>query len=207
MSRRERGQAVPVVVLLILVAGGALVLVGRLGRAAVDRARATTAADAAALGGALDGEGAARDLAGENGARVISTEGGAGDLIVTVRVGAATATARAVAARASGRDGDEGLVPAMVAALARAEQVLGEPLVIVSGRRTRSEQQALWDRREANPYPVAVPGTSNHERGLAVDLGRDQAARLAPRAVLAGLCLPLPISDPVHFELCRWSPR
>jgi len=198
---------VPVVVLLILVAGGTLVLVGRLGGAAADRARAATAADAAALGGAVDGEEAARDLAGANGARVVSTDGGAGDLTVTVRVGAATATARAVATRASGGDGDEGLAPAMVAAVARAEQVLGEPVVIVSGHRTRSEQQALWERRDANPYPVAVPGTSTHEQGLAIDLSRDQAARLAPRAGLAGLCLPLPINDPVHFELCRWSPQ
>jgi len=38
--------------------------------------------------------------------------------------------------------------------------------------RTRAEQQALYDRwvRGINKYPVAIPGTSKHERGLAMDI-------------------------------------
>ena len=54
---------------------------------------------------------------------------------------------------------------------------------IFSGRRTRAEQQDLWDdcfrRRERPtkfpippcPYPVATPGCSQHEYGFAVDAG------------------------------------
>ena len=45
----------------------------------------------------------------------------------------------------------------------------GGRVLILSGRRTYAEQQALWDR---NPDPAltARPGTSNHERGRAADL-------------------------------------
>jgi LAS superfamily LD-carboxypeptidase LdcB len=44
----------------------------------------------------------------------------------------------------------------------------GVALVIESGYRTHAEQQRLWD---ANPNPtmVARPGTSNHEKGNAID--------------------------------------
>jgi hypothetical protein len=60
----------------------------------------------------------------------------------------------------------------------------------------------LWDRRHTNPYPVARPGTSDHERGLAVDVGRSAVAELAAVAARAGLCQPLPATDPVHFVVC-----
>src|SRR5437867_799628 len=63
----------------------------------------------------------------------------------------------------------DGLAPAMLAALARAEQLLGRPVPITSGYRSPGEQAALWARRASNPYPVAEPGTSMHERGLAID--------------------------------------
>ena len=57
-----------------------------------------------------------------------------------------------------------GKFDAMVAA-AKAD---GVNLQIMSGYRTHAEQQALWN---ANPNPmfVARPGTSNHEKGNAID--------------------------------------
>lgn len=40
---------------------------------------------------------------------------------------------------------------------------------LTSTFRTQLEQQKLYDQRKSNPYPVAKPGTSRHERGLAWD--------------------------------------
>jgi hypothetical protein len=74
---------------------------------------------------------------------------------------------------------------------------------VASGLRTRAQQQALWDRRHTNPYPVARPGTSRHERGQAVDVPRSFVPRLMAVAGAAGLCQPMPQTDPVHFEVCR----
>jgi hypothetical protein len=68
---------------------------GRLGEAAVARAAARTAADAAALAGAADGEPAARDVAAANGATLLRYEALGQDTRVTVRLGRAEAVARA----------------------------------------------------------------------------------------------------------------
>ena len=46
----------------------------------------------------------------------------------------------------------------------------GETWKITSGLRTTAEQQALWDARGSNPFPVARPGTSNHEHGNSADV-------------------------------------
>ena len=54
----------------------------------------------------------------------------------------------------------------------------GEDIVPVSGWRSRAEQQAIWDdtlRAEGEAFTrsyVARPGCSEHESGLAIDLGR-----------------------------------
>ena len=63
MRRGEKGSTVPLLAVLVLVAGGAIVLLGRIGGAAVDRASARTAADAAALAGAAEGRAAAASVA------------------------------------------------------------------------------------------------------------------------------------------------
>ena len=90
----------------------------------------------------------------------------------------------------------------MQAALARAEQLLGEPVPITSGFRSTEEQATLYARRSDNPYPVAPPGSSMHERGLAVDVPAAFVPRLLSVAAQAGLCQPYPESDPIHFEVC-----
>jgi hypothetical protein len=91
----ERGQVLPLVALAVVIAGGGALLLGHLGEAAVSRAAARTAADAAALAGAAEGERAARDVAGANGATLLRFEVLGQDTRVTVRVGAAQAVGRA----------------------------------------------------------------------------------------------------------------
>jgi hypothetical protein len=85
----------PLVALATVMAGGGVLVLGRLGEAAVARAGARTAADAAALAGAADGEPAARDVAAANGATMLRYEALGQDTRVTVRLGRAEAVGRA----------------------------------------------------------------------------------------------------------------
>jgi hypothetical protein len=207
----DRGQALPLAAAMLAVVTVALVGLVPVGLAVRERAAARTAADAAALAGAVEGEQVARDLAGANGGELVAFRRTGDEVVVRVRVGDAVADARAratarAATPATGPGtvarGRAGLAPAMLAALARADGLLGHPVPVVSGMRTRAEQQALWDRRHTNPYPVARPGTSDHERGLAIDVSRSSVADLVAVAPAAGLCQPLPQTDPVHFVVC-----
>jgi hypothetical protein len=92
---RERGQVVPLLALVVVVAAGAAILLARVGGEVVDRARARNAADAAALAGVTGGRPAAAHVAAANGA-VLDRFAGVGDQVeVTVHVGASRATARA----------------------------------------------------------------------------------------------------------------
>jgi hypothetical protein len=196
------------VTLVVAVAGLAVVALGHLGAATVERARAGGAADAAALAGAVDGRGAAADVAALNGGSLVSFESRASIVEVVVRVGDATARARAEVTGSSSATppagGDRaGLAPVVLAGLARADDLLGRPVPVVSGFRSRAEQERLWARRATNPYPVARPGTSAHERGMAIDVPAGFAPVLAAVAAQTGLCRPLPDRDPVHFEPCR----
>ena len=79
----------------------------------------------------------------------------------------------------------------------------GETWKITSGLRTHAEQQALWDARHTNPFPVAPPGTSNHEHGDSADVmvnGRPiQDVVPAAELIRAGI-RPL-AGDAVHVDL------
>jgi len=208
----DRGQATPLAAALLAIVIVAMVGLVPVGRALADRAHARTAADAAALAGAADGEDAARSLAADNGAELLEYRRAGDEVVVRVRVGDTDAWARAratgrhatVAGGAAGEGaGDRsGLAPAMLAAVARADALLGHPVPIASGLRTRAEQEALWEGRHTNPYPVARPGTSDHERGLAIDVPRARVPEVLAVARAAGLCRPLPDTDPVHFTVC-----
>ncbi|MDP4014063.1 MAG: M15 family metallopeptidase [Candidatus Nanopelagicales bacterium] len=45
-------------------------------------------------------------------------------------------------------------------------------ILIVSGLRTRAQQQVVWDRYQRDGWPIAAyPGTSMHETGRAADCG------------------------------------
>jgi LAS superfamily LD-carboxypeptidase LdcB len=72
-------------------------------------------------------------------------------------------------------------------------------LSIVSGFRTRAEQAAL---HRLKPHLAAPPGHSNHERGLAADLGfASDAARRAAHGRAASCGLEFPMSwEPWHVE-------
>jgi LAS superfamily LD-carboxypeptidase LdcB len=87
-------------------------------------------------------------------------------------------------------------------------------VVVTSGYRSYQQQQQLWQQAlaqygspEAADDWVARPGTSMHERGLAVDLDGDLS--LATRLV-AKLGLPMyrPLAnEDWHFELVGSRPR
>jgi hypothetical protein len=76
---------------------------------------------------------------------------------------------------------------------------LGVP--IISGMRSKEDQQKLYDERASNKNPVAVPGTSKHETGNAIDV---DTAKLTDegRGVLKamGYRQPDPKGDPNHWE-------
>ena len=191
-----------------------IVMVSLVGRRTASLARVRTAADAAALAGAIDDGDAARSVAAANGASLtgLSVDESADAVEVTAQasIDGVTASARSreivetvtVLVDAGVGVSAGGLTAEMLAAIARAEELLGEPIPIVSGYRSTAAQQALWDNRHNNPYPVALPGTSNHERGLAIDVPSSFVHRLLSVAAEAGLCQPLPVTDRIHFELC-----
>jgi hypothetical protein len=92
----ERGQVVPLVALLVVVAALAIVVIGRLGVVALARARARTAADAVALAGAADGRAVAGRVAAANHAVIVAWYDEADGVEVVVLVDHEAATARAV---------------------------------------------------------------------------------------------------------------
>jgi secretion/DNA translocation related TadE-like protein len=184
-------------------------------RVVAARGRAQTAADAAALAAAQEliapslrsPEELAREYAARHGATVVECEcePGADEVVVTVRLDVdlpylnqtrgLRAAARAVVAIP---DGAEGLQPYFIARLSCLfARVPG--LWIVSGFRTHAEQA---DLHEEKPDLAAPPGHSNHELGLAADLGypSGEGQRAAQREA-AGCGLEYPMSyEPWHVE-------
>ena len=79
----------------VVLTASLVIVLGRLGTAAVSRAQARTAADAAALAGAAEGREAAEEVAAANGGHLESFDQSGADTEVTVTVGDAHATARA----------------------------------------------------------------------------------------------------------------
>jgi len=95
-ARGDRGQVG--LALALLVAGAATVmmlLTASLGRTVIDRTKARTAADAAALAGVSGGRAAAERVAGENGGTLEALTGLGPVVEARVRVGTARATSRA----------------------------------------------------------------------------------------------------------------
>jgi LAS superfamily LD-carboxypeptidase LdcB len=99
--------------------------------------------------------------------------------------------------------GDLDANPELLRRLESVAAARGETWKITSGLRTVAEQQVLWDNRHNNPFPVARPGTSNHQHGNAADVsvsGRPiQDVVPAAELVAAGI-RPL-AGDAVHVEL------
>ena len=178
----QRGQVLPLVAVMVVLAGASCLVLGRVGGAAVARAQAVTAADAAALAGAAGGREAARTSAEANGARLVRYRELGFDTRVGVELGGARASARA-RRRPGGSSAPSSLAPGLRAAVARAEQLVGSPLPV--GRPSADD-----------------PGRVRHQAGLAVDVPGWLVPRLVPVAARAGLCQPYPEAHPVHFEVC-----
>ncbi len=104
------GQVLPLVALVVMTAAGAALVVAVVGGVVVDRARARTAADAAALAGVTDGRDRAEQVARANGGEIRSYRTVGAVVEVTVRVGRAEATARARAGPARRQSAGRGLV-------------------------------------------------------------------------------------------------
>ncbi len=93
--------------------------------------------------------------------------------------------------------------------MAAALSARGIEIRITSGKRSTERQAALYANRASNPYPVARPGTSKHELGLAVDLvptgarSSSISAAIGEAGEAQGLRWGGRFSKPdaVHFEL------
>jgi len=93
--RRDDGQALPLLAGVLALVATVLIGLVALGNLAGERARAQSAADAAALAGAARGRPAAVEMAVENRGELESFAARDGEVEVTVRVGDARATSRA----------------------------------------------------------------------------------------------------------------
>lgn len=86
--------------------------------------------------------------------------------------------------------------------LPKVARSLGFSARITSGFRSPQKQAQLYQRylQGLMPYPVAPPGTSDHERGLALDVVSTDIDQLVSLLTSVGLYWAGP-SDPVHFSL------
>lgn len=210
-----RGSASLVVMVALAFAAILSAFGADLARASAGAARAQAAADAAALAAAQElvvpSERTPADVASEyaalDGATVVECrcDPHGDEVVVTVELEVrlpflgqdrtVTASARAVTAVPTG---SEGLQPHFAARLSCLFATVGG-LWIVSGFRTHAQQAALY---RAKPDLAAPPGRSNHELGLAADLGfpsaeaQGDAHAAAPQC---GLEFPIPY-EPWHVE-------
>lgn len=132
-------------------------------------------------------------------------------VMVGVAVAGATGTGTAAPVATGSAAGSAGLDPLLAAAYSLAEQQAheqGVPLEIVSGYRTRAEQQQLWDEGiatygspEAARRWVLPPDESTHVTGHAIDVGPQQGAQwLQDNGNRFGLCRTF-VNEWWHFEL------
>ena len=102
-------------------------------------------------------------------------------------------------------DNFRGLHPLLQRRLVQIGRRSGQPVDTNSLYRTYEEQAALYANRASNPYPVAPPGSSRHESGLAFDANLTPEQERIAREL--GLVQPMPDTDPVHWELEGVEPR
>jgi hypothetical protein len=214
----RRGDAGSASLVIMVALGFAAILAAfaaDVARASAGRAKAQVAADAAALGAAQElvvpsastPTEVAAEYAERAGARLVDCrcDPDGEEAVVTVELDVAlpflrqtrtlTARARAVVATPSGTEGLQGWFAARLSCLF--QRTPG--LTIVSGFRTRQEQAALY---RAKPELAAPPGQSNHELGLAADLGFVSPAAERRAHVNASACgLEFPMwYEPWHVE-------
>ena len=93
------------------------------------------------------------------------------------------------------------LQSAVLGALKEYQQATGKTATITSGHRTKEEQQNV-----GATYGIkAAPGTSNHEKGTAIDISSEDARAMEKLGILSkhGLHRPMGERDPVHIELAK----
>ena len=105
---------------------------------------------------------------------------------------------------------DPGLKDKVVAAATEFNEASGgkDKIKINSAKRAAEDQQRLWDESIANGrpgktasgMPIGKPGTSKHERGLAVDIQNYKDPKAVAAMNKQGLRQTVP-DDPVHFEV------
>lgn len=90
----------------------------------------------------------------------------------------------------------------VVRALPAISKAYGIPIKVTSLYRSPAKQRQLYAAFLAGkmPYVVAKPGTSAHEKGLAIDLVTLDPGKLAPILAQVGFKW-AGKKDPVHFEL------
>lgn len=98
-----------------------------------------------------------------------------------------------------------GLHPTLVAVkrnLPSVARANGFSARVTSGYRSHAKQAWLYDRylRGLQQYPVAPPGRSDHEIGLALDVVSTDTPKLVALLRSVGLSWAGP-ADPVHFSL------
>lgn len=86
--------------------------------------------------------------------------------------------------------------------LPKVARSLGFDARVTSAYRSPAKQAWLYDRwlKGLQAYPVAPPGTSDHERGLALDVVSTDTDKLVSLLTSVGLRWAGP-SDPVHFSM------
>lgn len=120
--RNERGQATPLLVVIVMVAMLTALLVAAVGRVMIARSEAQATADAAALAAVVGGEAVAEQLFVEEGVSV-ELEPVADGFSATAVVDGVSASARAV-----GQPAEVAVAPALVAILARLEQLVDDQI-------------------------------------------------------------------------------
>jgi hypothetical protein len=107
---------------------------------------------------------------------------------------------------------DDDMQQSVVAAASEYKQVTGRNMQVNSGRRTRQDQERLWNETVRAGRPgigptgmlVAKPGHSPHERGNAIDLQEGKDDRRAKQILEKyGMYQRYGAKDPVHYELKR----
>jgi len=91
---------------------------------------------------------------------------------------------------------------AVILAAQEYQQLTGQKLLINSGKRSREDQERLYNeylRRGRTGMPVAPPGSSSHESGLAVDIQQGKTDRRAIDILNRYGLMQSVAGDPVHF--------
>ena len=97
-----------------------------------------------------------------------------------------------------------GLAQALQQAAAEYNQITGKTVEVTSAVRDSAKQAELYQAymNGSSKFPAAPPGTSKHEKGLAVDISQGVADEMDRMGLLKKYGLSRPVAnDPVHLEV------